>query len=317
MIVVTGCAGFIGSHLCERLLELNIKVLGIDNFDPFYAENLKRKNIFNILNNENFIFLEADLTKIETWNEVKKHIDIEGVIHLAAKAGVLPSLENPSSYIDTNIIGTQKVLDYLKETGIKKLVFASSSSVYGNNEKIPFSEIDRVDNPISPYAFTKKSNELQIHTWHHLYKIDAICLRFFTVFGPRQRPDLAIRKFVQKIENNEPIEMYGDGSTARDYTFIKDTVSGIISSWNYVNENSNVYEIINLGNKNPVPLKVLISTLYEILEKKPNVKETPMKPGDVNITFADISKAQKLLNYNPQTSLKEGLMEFVKWYKQS
>ncbi len=317
MIVVTGCAGFIGSHVCECLLELNIDVIGIDNLDPFYAEDIKRKNISTLLKSKKFTFLEANITSTETWNEVKKYNNIEGVIHLAAKAGVLPSLENPAAYIDTNIVGTQKVLDFLKETGIKKMVFASSSSVYGNNVKIPFSEDDRVDNPISPYAFTKKSNELQIHTWHHLYKIDVVCLRLFTVFGPRQRPDLAIRKFVQKIENDQAIEMYGDGSSARDYTFIHDTVSGIMSAWNYVKNNENVYEIINLGNKNPVQLKELIATLYEILEKTPNVIQTTMKPGDVNITFADISKAQKLLNYNPQTSLKDGLIAFVNWSKKN
>lgn len=317
MIVVTGCAGFIGSHVCECLLELNIDVIGIDNLDPFYAEDIKRKNISTLLKSKKFAFLEANITSTETWNEVKKYNNIEGVIHLAAKAGVLPSLENPAAYIDTNIVGTQKVLDFLKDTGIKKMVFASSSSVYGNNVKIPFSEDDRVDNPISPYAFTKKSNELQIHTWHHLYKIDVVCLRLFTVFGPRQRPDLAIRKFVQKIENDQAIEMYGDGSSARDYTFIHDTVSGIMSAWNYVKNNENVYEIINLGNKNPVQLKELIATLYEILEKTPNVIQTTMKPGDVNITFADISKAQKLLNYNPQTSLKDGLIAFVNWSKKN
>ena len=314
-IVVTGCAGFIGSHVCEYFIGLDYKVIGIDNFNSFYSKEIKEQNVKALLLSPHFTLLALDICDKKTWQIVKQYGSISGIIHLAAEAGVLPSIANPSSYIHTNIVGTQVLLDFMKEECIQKLIFASSSSVYGNNEDTPFSEKDTVDKPISPYAFTKKANELQIHTWHHLYKIDVVCLRFFTVFGPRQRPDLAIRKFVTKIQNNEPIEMYGDGTTARDYTYIEDTVAGIVAAWEYVVTHQEVYEIINLGNKTPISLKELINTIYTILEKEPHIIETPMKAGDVNITYADISKAEKLLGYRPQTSLKKGLSEFIHWYK--
>lgn len=316
MIIVTGCAGFIGSHVCEKLLHEGEQVIGIDNFDSFYERSRKENNLKSFRNHAKFIFIEGDICETEVWNQLTQYT-VQGIIHLAAKAGVLPSTREPEAYIQTNITGTLRVLDFLKNNPSKKLVFASSSSIYGNNEQVPFSENDLVDHPISPYAFTKKSNELQIHAWHHLYKIDALCLRFFTVYGPRQRPDLAIRKFIHLIENDEPIEMYGDGSTARDYTYIEDTVSGIMSAWKYVNVHEDVYEIINLGNHTPVSLKTLVDQIYELLQKPKNIVHTAMKPGDVNITYANIDKAKMLLNYLPKTSMKEGLKKYILWYKQN
>jgi len=314
MILVTGCAGFIGSHLCERLLSDGQKVVGLDNFDAFYPKSVKLKNMDGLFANPHFTFYEGDICDQAIWKKLKVH-PITCVVHLAARAGVLPSLANPGNYIETNINGTYHLLEYMKKNEIRNLVFASSSSVYGNNTKIPFQESDSVDHPISPYAFTKKSCELMIHSWYHLYKINAICLRFFTVFGPRQRPDLAIRKFVTKIIQNEPIEMYGDGNTARDYTYIDDIVDGIISSINYCCTKEEVYEIINLGNHHPVTLQNLISTIYLALKKPEQVIKVPMKPGDVCFTYADISKASSLLNYAPKISLESGLHNFIEWYQ--
>ncbi len=312
-ILVTGVAGFIGSHLTEKLLELGFKVVGIDNFDPFYDKSLKQKNLEGFVNNSNFTLIEGDICDERTWEKI--NTPIEAVIHLAAKAGVLPSLNDPKSYIRTNILGTQFVLEYMKEKQIKKMLFASSSSVYGNNPTIPFVETDNVDHPISPYAYTKKAGELMIHTWHYLYQIDAMCLRFFTVYGPRQRPDLAIRKFTQKILAGEPIEMYGDGSTARDYTFVNDTVDGIIKALQYILEHNQVYEIVNLGNHHPVTLRDLIDKIYKQLDLPSQIQVKGKQAGDVDITYAEISKAKKMFGYMPHTSIDEGLKEFVKWFK--
>jgi UDP-glucuronate 4-epimerase len=314
MILVTGCAGFIGSHLSERLLSSGHEVIGIDNFDPFYDKELKLKNLQYLLKYPGFHFIEGDICDETTWeNASGKTIDT--VIHLAAKAGVLPSLQHPDQYIRTNIHGTYKVLEFMQQEGIRNLLFASSSSVYGNNKKLPFSEEDNVDHPISPYAFTKKSCELLIHNWHHLYNINAVCLRFFTVFGPRQRPDLAIRKFVSKIMRDEPIEMYGDGGTARDYTYIDDTVEGIMRALRFVRGGKKTYEIINLGNHEPVSLGELIETIYKVLDKTPNIIQVDMKPGDVLYTYADLSRAHTLLQYTPKTSLTQGIQKFVEWYQ--
>jgi nucleoside-diphosphate-sugar epimerase len=313
-ILVTGAAGFISSHLIERLMKDGHEVVGIDNFDPFYKKELKISNLERLerLGRSKFSFIEMDLTNAKRYESIPK-VDI--VIHIAAKAGVRPSIEAPNDYVQTNIVGTQNLLDWMVKKGVKKLLFASSSSIYGNNINVPFKETDIVDFPISPYAYSKKSNELQIHTFHKLYDIDAICMRFFTVFGPRQRPDLAIRKFVTKILNDEPIEMFGDGSTGRDYTFVSDTVEGILQSLNYVQNNSNVYEVINLGNSKPVKLNEMIDVIYEITGKEKNIVQKPMQPGDVDLTYADISKASNLIGYQPQISFKQGVEIFVEWLK--
>ena len=311
-ILVTGCAGFVGSHLCERLLEQGHTVIGIDNFDPFYDRALKEANLAHFKAQPNFTFYEFDLAQKENYQSFNETVD--AVIHLAAKAGVLPSLKDPEGYIDNNIKATQYLLEYMRQIGCTKLIFTSSSSVYGNNKSIPFNEADPVDRPISPYAFTKKSCELLNHSYHHLYDMDVLNLRLFTVYGPRQRPDLAIRKFVKLISADEPITMYGDGSTARDYTYVGDTVSGYIKALTYLMDNMGLYEIVNLGNHQPVELKYLINKLFELMGKTQNVKQIDMQPGDVDITYADITKATNLFGYSPQTKIDDGLVKFIDWY---
>ncbi|MCX6180965.1 MAG: GDP-mannose 4,6-dehydratase [Bacteroidetes bacterium] len=312
--LITGCAGFIGSHLAEKLLEQGNNVLGIDNFDPFYDKKIKERNLSNALKTQNFTFRELDLKNALDLSKIDQHIDI--VIHLAAKAGVLPSLKDPIAYINDNVLATQNLLNFCKEKEIRKFVFASSSSIYGNNKNIPFNESDTVDHPISTYAASKKACELLNYTAHHLYKLDVVNLRFFTVFGPRQRPDLAIHKFIKLIDEDKEIAMYGDGSTGRDYTFVSDTVQGIIGACNYISNHSSVYEIINLGNNQPVKLSTLIQTIEKVMNKKAKIKQMPMQPGDVDITFANIEKAKNLFAYAPSTSLEEGISHFVKWYNE-
>lgn len=311
-ILVTGAAGFIGSHLCERLIERGHQVTGIDNFDLFYAKELKQKNLAHLLTQPSFRFIHGDLANAETLSVVG---DIEVVVHLAAKAGVQPSLKNPQQYIDVNIKLTNTLLEWMRERGIRKFVFGSSSSVYGNTSEVPFKEDQHVDSPISPYAFTKRSCELMNYTYHNLYNIDVINLRFFTVYGERQRPDLAIHKFVRSLFNNEPIYFYGSGDTARDYTYCGDTVKGIIGAINYITKNENVWDVFNLGNSTPVSLSSLISSISVAAGKEPQIIYTHKMAGDVDVTYADISHAQKILGYAPGTGLEEGLSRFVAWYK--
>lgn len=311
-ILITGAAGFIGSSLAEVMVEQGLDVIGIDNFDPFYPRAIKEQNLSKLLTFSNFSFVEADITKEE---DLRALSPVDGVIHLAAKAGVRPSIDDPAAYAKTNVLGTVHVLEWMRSHGCKKLVFASSSSVYGNNEKIPFAEADNVDFPISPYAATKKSCELFTHTYHQLYQFDVINLRFFTVYGPRQRPDLAIHKFVNKLHASEPIQQFGDGKTGRDYTYIDDIVQGIEAAFNHLNEHSGVYETINLGNNKPVLLTDLINTIETAAGKQFDIEVKPMQPGDVNHTFADISKAQRLLNYAPKTSFSAGIEKFIAWKK--
>jgi UDP-glucuronate 4-epimerase len=312
-ILVTGAAGFIGSTLSEFLVEKGFLIKGIDNFDPFYDKKLKEDNLKSLLANPAFSFLELDISRQDDLERISGKFD--AVIHIAAKAGVQPSLKDPKGYINTNITGTQNILDLMRKLDIRKMVFASSSSVYGNQLKVPFSEKDNVDYPISPYAFTKKACELLNHTYHHLYKIDIINLRFFTVFGPRQRPDLAIHKFIKQIEKGEAISMYGDGSSSRDYTFISDIIAGIYGALTYLNENNSIFETTNLGNNHPVKLLDLIHLLYRLMETDPNIKRLPMQPGDVTTTYADISKASKLFGYSPKVKFEDGLQQFLHWYK--
>ncbi|ARK10659.1 GDP-mannose 4,6-dehydratase [Fibrella sp. ES10-3-2-2] len=312
-LVVTGCAGFIGSHLTDRLLASGYRVIGIDNFDSFYDRSVKERNVAGALSHPNFTFIEADIRNSEWLN--KLDADVEAVIHIAAKAGVRPSIEQPHEYISTNIAGTNNLLAWMQQRGIKKMVFASSSSVYGNNEKIPFSETDSVEQPISPYAFTKRSCELLTHNYHHLYGMGIINLRFFTVYGERQRPDLAIHKFVRMMAADEAIPMFGNGDTSRDYTYVSDTVDGIVAALTYLDEHPSTYEIINLGNHSPVTLQTLVTTLYRLMDKSPNIQRLPMQPGDVDRTYADVSRAAALLGYKPKVSLEEGLSRFVDWYK--
>ena len=287
-------------------------MIGVDNFDPFYDRSVKESNLSKFKSHPNFCFYEIDIT--QSLDAVKEK-NIAAVIHLAAKAGVRPSIENPAGYLHTNITGTQKVHEFMLARSTRKLIFGSSSSVYGNNKKIPFSEDDNVDNPISPYAFTKKAGELMNYTFHHLYNIDIINLRFFTVYGPGQRPDLAIHQFVKKIANNQPLVLFGDGKTARDYTYIDDTVVGIYNALEYCLQNTSIYTTVNLGNNNPVKLHQLVDIIYTSMNKEKNVVHEAMQPGDVDITYADITKAGTLFNYKPVTGLTEGIKNFIAWFK--
>ena len=312
--LITGAAGFIGSHLADKLLNEGNKVIVVDNFCDFYNPEIKENNVKHNLSNPNYKLYRADIRDRNELAKVFNENKIDVVIHLAAMAGVRPSIDNPIYYQEVNCVGTQNILEEMKLHNIKKLVMASSSSVYGNCKEVPFKENMIVDFAISPYAATKKANEVMTHVYHKLFDFNVIMLRFFTVFGPRQRPDLAINKFTRLMLNNEPIPMFGDGTTSRDYTYIDDIVDGIIRSCNYVENNNDVYEILNLGNSSPVSLKEMINTIADVLGKTPNIQELPMQPGDVERTFADISKAKKLIGYNPKTSFKNGIENFVKWY---
>lgn len=311
-VLITGSAGFIGSNLAEYLIRSGFEVIGLDNFSPFYPRVVKERNIAALKKNPNFLFIEGDIQNAAHLDSIP---EFDLLVHLAAKAGVRPSIENPQAYIDTNITGTHNLLKLCVNRSVKKIVFASSSSIYGNSKHLPFIEEGYEYEPISPYAFTKRSCELMNHTYHHLYNLDVMNLRFFTVFGPRQRPDLAIHKFVKLLEAGEEIPMFGDGSTARDYTFIDDIVRGIVSSMDYVNQHESVFEIVNLGNHTPVKLKDMIHAVADVVGVDPKIKELPMQDGDVDITFASIEKAKKLLNYSPQTSFKEGLRKFYEWHQ--
>jgi nucleoside-diphosphate-sugar epimerase len=311
-ILLTGAAGFIGSHVAEYLLNQGHQVFGIDNFDDFYLRSIKEQNISACLLNPSFTFIEGNVGDVDS---LILYTNFDIVIHLAAKAGVRPSIAQPEQYIDANLSQTMALLQWMKVKGMQKLVFASSSSVYGNNLKVPFAESDPVDHPISPYAFTKKAGELLTHTFHHLANMDVINLRFFTVYGERQRPDLAIHKFANAMLKGEAITLFGNGSTSRDYTYVGDIVQGIISSMEYVFSHEKVYETINLGSKNPIQLIDLVHTLEEIIGLPANIQWMDMQEGDVNRTFADIQKAERLLQYAPNTSLREGLTSFVAWLK--
>lgn len=312
--LITGGAGFIGSHLADKLLKEGNKVIVVDNFCDFYNPKIKEDNVKHNLNNANYTLKRIDIRNREELAKAFDEANVDVVIHLAAMAGVRPSIDNPIYYQEVNCVGTQNILEEMKAHNVKKLVMASSSSVYGNCKEVPFKEDMVVDFAISPYAATKKANEVMTHVYHKLFDFNVIMLRFFTVFGPRQRPDLAINKFTRLMLNNEPIPMFGDGTTSRDYTYVEDIVSGIEKSIEYVNNNKDVYEILNLGNSSPVSLKEMINTIAEVLGKTPNIEELPMQPGDVERTFADISKAKKLIGYEPKTSFKQGIENFVKWY---
>ena len=311
-ILITGGAGFIGSTLADKLLSEGKKIIVIDNFNDYYSPALKEANVKVNENNPNYKLYRGDICDRKLVAEIFSKNQIDCVVHIAARAGVRPSLEDPLEYIRSNIDGTINILENMKKYEIKKMVFASSSSVYGNCKAEKFSEDLKVTEPISPYAATKSACEQFLYTYSKLYGINSVCLRFFTVYGPKQRPDLAIRKFIELIEQDKPIPVYGDGTTMRDYTYIEDIISGICSAIEY---NKTPYEIINLGGGSPVTLNEMISTIEEILGKKAEINRLPMQPGDVNKTVSDITKARKLLNYNPQTSFKEGIRKFVEWRK--
>jgi UDP-glucuronate 4-epimerase len=311
--LVTGGAGFIGSNLIRDLLqrEKDILISCIDNFDPFYPRELKQLNISDFRSNANFRLLEIDLA-ITDPKQLATYVTepVNTIIHLAAKAGVRPSIVNPVAYQQTNVMGLQHLLDFAKAKNIQQFVFASSSSVYGVNDHFPWREDERLL-PISPYAMTKLAGEMLGHVYSNLFDIRFIALRFFTVYGPAQRPDLAIHKFTRALLNNQPITMYGAGNTSRDYTYVDDIVQGIVAATNYRESN---FEIINLGNNYSVSLHELIGFLEKIIGKKATIERLPEQPGDVPKTFADISRAKRLLDYEPKTKLGEGLQRFYEWF---
>ena len=338
--LITGGAGFIGSTVAEKLLNNGDRVVVVDNFNDFYDYNRKIRNILEITNNFNkinefenllkdekisklieivnsdrFTLIYGDIRDREAMDRVFAENSFDLVFNPAAMAGVRPSLLDPMLYEDVNVRGYMNLLELCKKYGVKKFVQASSSSVYGNNKEVPFKETAIVNFAISPYAATKKSCEVMGHVYHKLYNIDMVQLRFFTVYGPKQRPDLAIHKFTKMILENKPIPFYGDGTTKRDYTYIDDIVNGILKSMNYLFNNEDVYEIFNLGESHVVSLKEMVETIENTLGKKAILDIQPIQPGDVDKTYADISKAKAMIGYDPQTNFAEGIRKFVEWYK--
>ena len=312
-VLITGGAGFIGSNLMEILLaEGGWNVSIVDDLNDFYSPETKRANLAEVRQTGDFQFLEADIRDVESLRPVFDQNEFDVIVHLAARAGVRPSLKEPKLYAETNINGTLNLLELARDYGIKQFVFGSSSSVYGENEKLPFAESDPVFNPISPYAATKAAGELICHTYSHLFDIRTVCLRFFTVYGPRQRPDLAIHKFSKRIWDGDPISVFGDGSTRRDYTYVDDIISGVRSAMDY---DASMHEVFNLGESETTELSRLIELLENNLGKKAIINRQPLQPGDVPITYADISKARNLLGYDPQTKIEEGIPKFVEWFK--
>ena len=311
MILVTGAAGFIGSHLCQKLLADGEGVIGLDNFDPFYDPAVKRANIAQCIKADNFELASGDIRDAEFVEHILKNHNIDIIVHLAAKAGVRGSIEDPLGYADVNVNGTVVMLEAARKYGIDKFVFASSSSVYGNNAKVPFCEIDNVDFPISPYAATKKAGELICHTYSHLYNMNITCLRFFTVYGPRQRPDLAIHKFARLMEAGRAIPVFGNGSMRRDHTYIDDIIDGVVAA----TASCKGFEIYNLGNSTPVRLDELVSEIEKSLGKKAIINRLPEQPGDVKQTYADVTKACQQLGYNPKTEIADGLAKFTEWLR--
>ena len=314
-ILITGGAGFIGSHLVDRLLaEGGFGITVVDDFNDFYDPAIKRENVRAALSNPNFKLVEADIRDQAALEQALGENAFDCIVHLAARAGVRPSLKEPRLYVETNINGTLNLLELARAHGVKQFVFGSSSSVYGMNAKVPFSEDDPIFNPISPYAATKAAGELLCHSYAHLYDMRIVCLRFFTVYGARQRPDLAIHKFAKLISDGRPIPVFGDGTTRRDYTYIDDIIAGVRAAIDYDQSN---YEVINLGESRTVELRELISLLESALDRHAEIDRQPPQPGDVPQTFADITKARRLLGYDPQTQIEAGIEKFVEWFKES
>jgi UDP-glucuronate 4-epimerase len=311
---VTGGAGFIGSHVCERLLHSGHSVWAFDDLNPFYDPQLKRRNLRDIQAlAKPFEFIQGDLTDRAALDELFGSVKFDQVIHLAARAGVRPSLAEPALYQRVNVEGTVNILEAARLTGVKKITIASSSSVYGVNSKVPFAESDPIFAAISPYAASKLACEALGHVYHHVYGMDVAMLRFFTVYGPRQRPDLAIHKFAKLIHAGKPIPVFGDGSTARDYTYVTDTVDGVIAC----TQKKLGFEIFNLGESQTVTLSYLIELIEKALGKKAILDRQPSQPGDVPITFADVSKARAQLGYHPRIKIEEGIKLFIDWFRKS
>ena len=310
-LLVTGGAGFIGSHLLERLARSDAELICLDDFNDYYDPAIKRRNIAGLLERKRIGLIEGDICDYTLLEKIFKTKGIETVIHIAARAGVRPSLLNPGLYTKVNCLGTMNLLEMARIFGVKKFLFASTSAVYGANEKVPFSEDDPVERQISPYAASKRACELFCRSYHELYKIPICCIRFFTVYGPRQRPDMAIHKFTRAIIEGEEFGMFGDGTSARDYTYVSDIIDGTLAAL----EADFGFEIINLGDSRMVILRDLIGLLEKIIGKKAKVKEAPPQPGDVPRTYADITKAERLLGYSPRYPIEKGIEEFVRWYR--
>ena len=314
-ILVTGGAGFIGSHLVDRFLATEDNVITVvDDFNDFYSTDIKRSNVATHLSNDRYTLVEADIRDRRALDQLFQKQQFDCIVHLAARAGVRPSLSEPELYAETNINGTLNLLELARATAVNQFVFGSSSSVYGINAKVPFSEDDPIRQPISPYAATKAAGELLCHTYSHLYGLRCVCLRFFTVYGARQRPDLAIHKFARLMTSGKPIPVSGDGSTRRDYTYIDDIISGVMAAVVYDESN---YEVFNLGESETVELRQLISILENALDCHAIIDQQPPQPGDVPQTFADITKARQLLGYNPKTNIEHGIKKFVEWFRQT
>jgi UDP-glucuronate 4-epimerase len=312
-ILVTGGAGFIGSHLCQRLLSDGVPVICLDNFDSFYDPNIKIKNVEAIAKKfpDLFELVTGDIRNPEQVKGIFQKNKVDFVIHLAARAGVRPSIADPLLYQDVNICGTIVLLEACKEYGIKNFIFASSSSVYGENQRVPFTEEDLDIQPISPYGATKRAGELLSYSYHHLYGMNIACLRIFTAYGPKQRPEMAIHKFTRLIDQGEKIPIYGDGSSRRDYTYVDDLIDGILG----VIRHHKGFEIYNLGESQTTSLKELIRLIEEALGKKANIEMLEPQPGDVSVTYADIAKAKRMLKYQPKVKMEKGIRRFVEWYK--
>ena len=309
-ILVTGAAGFIGSHLVERLLEDGRRVLGFDNFDDYYDPGLKRNNIRAASDDPRFRLVEGDIRDAAAVGELFSSGEVGTVVHLAARAGVRPSIADPVLYTSVNLDGTTQLLEACRRHGVDRFVFGSSSSVYGNNSKIPFAENDPVDHPISPYAATKKAGEMLCYTYHHLFGLKVACLRFFTVFGPRQRPEMAIRRFATQLARGEEIEQYGDGSSERDYTYISDIIEGIVRAL----ERCSGFDVWNLGGSRTTSLSRLIELLAQEMKVTPKIRRLPAQPGDVVRTWADVGKARRELGWSPEVPIEKGLARFVQWF---
>jgi UDP-glucuronate 4-epimerase len=310
-ILVTGGAGFIGSHLCERLIRGGREVVCLDVFDNFYAKTVKLRNIDALKSEERFHLYEGDIRDPALLENLFGHHSLDAVVHLAARAGVRPSLEMPRLYADVNVTGTTSLLEHSRAFKVRRFLFGSSSSVYGNSETAPFSESAPAAEPVSPYAATKRAGELLAYAYHHLYGMDIGCLRFFTVYGPRQRPEMAIHKFARLIDRGEPVPVFGDGSSARDYTYVDDIVSGVAAAVDRVQG----FQTINLGRAEVVTLMELLGHLERALGKKARVTRQAEQPGDVRQTCADVSRARKILGYEPKVGIEEGIGRFVEWYR--
>ncbi len=310
-VLVTGGAGFIGSHCVDRLIERGDRVVALDCFDEFYDPVIKEGNLAHLASEPRFRLVRGDIRDAGLVSSVLAEEGIDTILHLAARAGVRPSLEQPELYADVNVRGTTVLLEAARQAGVRRFVYASSSSVYGGNEKVPFAEDDPVDEPVSPYAATKKATEVIAHTFHHLYGMDTIGLRYFTVYGPRQRPEMAIHQFAKLIDAGESVPMFGDGDSRRDYTYIDDIVAGTLAAI----DRAKGCRVYNLGESETTTLAELIRGIGEALGKEPKIERHPLQPGDVPVTFADVSRAKTELGYAPSVGVAEGLRRFVAWYR--